>query len=210
MAPQALRGAREACLAGTRRQAADLLERADALSPGRGGRGAGARRLSRRGPRLRRLPARRAAGRAGPPAPQLEGRRGAPERLPRGPRIPARGAPYALRVELRAALVRLRPPDGRLDDRALRRLRAGWLLRDLVRPRAATRPPQGPRGQPDPCRQLERRLRPAAPGRAHRRAPLRAPRRVGVAPAARAGAAPPAGLCPPAPGARLPRGHDAR
>ena len=74
---------------------------------------------------------------------------------------------------------------GRHDDRALRRRGAGRLLRDLDRPRAARGAPQGPGGPPDPGRQLERRLRPAPPGRPDRRARVRAPRRV------RAAAAPP-------------------
>ena len=43
---------------------------------------------------------------AGAAAAHLEGRSRAPQRLPRGSRLPARGAAHALRVELRAALVR--------------------------------------------------------------------------------------------------------
>ena len=41
----------------------------------------------------------------------------------------------------------------RHHDRALRRRRARRLLRDLIGPRAAARPPQGPRGPPDPVRE---------------------------------------------------------
>ena len=93
---------------------------------------------------------------------------------------------------------------GRHDDRALRRRRERRLLRDLVGPRAARGPPQGPRGPPDPGGELERRLRPAAAGGAHRRARVRGARRVRAAPAARARAQAPAGVRAPAPGARLP------
>ena len=58
VAPAPLRGARAARLAGPRRQAPDLLERADDLRAGRGGRGARARRLPRRRGRGRRVRAR--------------------------------------------------------------------------------------------------------------------------------------------------------
>ena len=51
LARAAVRGALAARLAGPRRQAADLLERADDLGARRGGRGARARRLPRRRPR---------------------------------------------------------------------------------------------------------------------------------------------------------------
>ena len=53
------------------------------------------------------------------------------------------------------------------------RRRARRLLRDLIRPRAARRAAQGPRGPPDPVGQLERRLRAAAAGGADRRARVR-------------------------------------
>ena len=51
------------------------------------------------------------------------------------------------------------------------------------RPRTTTSnwgPAQGPGGPPDPFRQLQRRVRPAAPRRTHGRARLRTPRGVGV------------------------------
>ena len=53
----------------------------------------------------------------------------------------------------------------RFADREQRRL-----LHDLRRPRAARRAAQGPRGQPDPARRVERRARAAAARRADRRA----------------------------------------
>ena len=80
----------------------------------------------------------------------------------------------------------------------------GRLLRDLVGPRAARRAPQGPRGPPDPLRQLERRLRPAAPGRAHRRDALREPAESVLRLLHELAPQAPAGVRPPAPGARLP------
>ena len=98
LARAALRGARAARLAGPRRQAPHLLERADDLRAGRG----------RRRARARRLPGRRRAPPPSscwatlrdderPPAAHLEGRPGQAERLPRGPRLPARGAAHAVR-----------------------------------------------------------------------------------------------------------------
>ena len=42
----------------------------------------------------------------------------------------------------------------------------GGFFETAIRPRAAGRPAQGPRGQPDPVRQREHGLRPAAAGRA--------------------------------------------
>ena len=101
-----LRGALSARLARPRRQAADLLERADDLGARRGGRRARAGRL----PRCRRarggVRARLAARLRGPAAADLQGRPGPSQRLPRGPRLPGRGAAHALRVDLRPALVR--------------------------------------------------------------------------------------------------------
>ena len=104
------------------------------------------------------------------------------QRLPRGPRLPGRGAAAALRGDARGALVRRRPRDGRLDDRALRRRRARRLLHHLQRPRGADRPPQGRRRPPHPVRQLLGRLRPAAARGPDRRARLRGPGRRGDPP----------------------------
>ena len=125
----------------------------------------------------------RAARRGRPAAADVEGRPGEAERLPRGPRVPARGAADALRGDLRAALVRRGARARRHDDRAVRRRGARRLLRDVIRPRAARGAAQGPRGPPDPVGQLERRLRPAAPGRADRRARVREARGRRVPPA---------------------------
>ena len=77
---------------GARRQASDLVERADDLGARRGRRGARARGLPRGGGRLRVVRARGSARRRRAAAADLEGRPGAPRRLPRGPRVPARGA----------------------------------------------------------------------------------------------------------------------
>ena len=97
------------------------------------------------------------ARRRRPPAAHLQRRSRPPQRLPRGPRLPARGAPDALRVDVRGPLVRRgRPRDRRGDGRALRRRRAGRLLHDLRRPRGADRAPQGPRRPPGALRQLGR------------------------------------------------------
>ena len=138
------------------------------------------------------------------PAAHVQQRRGAPERIPRGPRVPARGPADALRGDLRGALVHRGAGAGRHDRRPVRRSRQRRLLLDLGRPRGARRPPQGPRGRPDPVRRVGRRLRPAAPRCAHRRSLLRGARAEPPAPPARDRPAAPGGLRPPAAGARLP------
>ena len=151
-------------LARPRRQAADLLERADDRRARRGGRGARAFRLRRRRRALRRVRARLAARRGRPPAAELQGRSGRSS-TPTSRTTPScskRCCP--LRGELRPALVRRGACARRHDDRALRRRRARRLLRDLLRPRAAARAAQGPGGPSDPRRQLERGVRAAAPG----------------------------------------------
>ena len=104
----ALRTPRATRLARPRRQAPDLVERADDLGPGRGRRRARPLRLPRRGARLRRVRAERAARRGRSAAPDMEGRPGEAERVPGGPRLPARGTPHPVRGELRAALVHTR------------------------------------------------------------------------------------------------------
>ena len=121
VAPHPPGGSLRASLARARRQAPDLVERADDLRPRGGGRGAGAARLPGRGSHGGRLRAGRAAGRRRPAVALVEGRQGQAERLPRGPRIPARGPAHALRGELRAALVRRGACAGGRDDRAFRR-----------------------------------------------------------------------------------------
>ena len=204
VAAEAVRGPLAAGLARPRRQAPGRLERADDLRPGRRGRRAGAGGLPAGGARLRDLRAGRDAHAGRPAAAHLEGRPGQAERLPGGPRLPAGGAAVALRGQLRAALVRRGPRAGGQHDRALRRRRAGRLLRDLIGSRAARGPPQGPRGSPHPLRQRRRRLRPAAAGGAHRGARLRGAGGVGAAAAPRAGRPSPSGLRSPAAGARLP------
>ncbi len=93
-----------------------------------------------------------------------------------------------------------------IDDRAVRRRGERRLLRDLVGPRAARGPPEGPGGPSDPRRQLERRLRPAAARGAHRRARVRGAGRVGAPASPRDRAEARAGVRPPAPGTRLPAG----
>ena len=104
-----VRGPRQAGLAGARRQAPRLLERAGDRRLRRGRRGARPRGLPRRGPRVRGVRPRLDARRGGAAAAHLQGRQGPPQRLPRGPRVPARGAAHPLRIDLRAALVRSRP-----------------------------------------------------------------------------------------------------
>ena len=219
--PGAARRGPRGALCGTRRSASgpglddkriSLLERADDRRARRRRRGARARRLPRRGARdCAEFVVDPDARRRRPPAADLEGRRGAAQRLPRGPRVPARGAADALRGDLRGALVRRRARDRRRDDRALRRPRARRLLHHLQRPRGADRAPQGRRRPPDPVRQLRRRVRAAAAGRAHRRAPLRG---AAPSPSSASSAAspsqPPAGRRPPAAGDRLPHLAGAR
>ena len=97
----ALRGAREARLAGARRQAPDRLERADDRRLGRGRRRAWARGLPRGGAHLRRVRLERPARRRRRPAAHLQGRPRPPQGLPGGPRLPARGPAHPLRSDLR-------------------------------------------------------------------------------------------------------------
>ena len=148
--------ARAARAARPRRQAPDLLERADDLGAGRRRRGARARRL----PRRRASPARtsccatlrdadgrllRTFNAAAPSSPALPG----------GPRVPARGAADALRGDVRAALVRRgarRSPTSTLARFA--DAERGGFFSTARRPRAARRAPQGPRGHADPVGQL--------------------------------------------------------
>ena len=105
----AARGASGAGAARPRRQAARRLERADAAALAEAGAALDRADYLEAARALRRVPARRAARRAGPPAAHLQGRRGAPQRLPGGPRLPAGSAADALRGDLRAALVRRGP-----------------------------------------------------------------------------------------------------
>ena len=92
---------------GARRQAADVLERADDRGARRRRRGARRAALPRRGGRRPRSSCwERMRDGDGPPAAHLQPRRRAPAGLPRGPRVPARGAADALRGDLRRALVR--------------------------------------------------------------------------------------------------------
>ena len=64
------------------------------------------------------------------------------------------------------------------DPRALPRPVAGRLLLGRRRPHRPDRPPQGPRGRPDPLGRLRRGLRPAAAGTDDGRGPLRGRRPV--------------------------------
>ena len=114
-APEASERIRERLLAGARaaraprprRQAPDELERADDLRPRRRRAGARGAALSRRGDRVRRVPAgaRCATSAGGCCAPTTTARRRI-DGLPRGPRLPARGAARAVRSDLRGALAR--------------------------------------------------------------------------------------------------------
>ena len=158
LAPAPLRGARRARLAGARRQAPDLLERADDLGARRGRRGARAARLPR-------------CGGAAPPtscSARCATRTAACC-------APGRTAAAALNAYLEdhafllEALLTLYESSFEprwfaearaLADTMIERFgdeRARRLLRDLVRPRAPAGPPQGPRGPPDPVRQRQRR-----------------------------------------------------
>ena len=150
-------------LARARRQAAGLLERADDLGAGRGGRGARARRLPRGRDAAPRSScwARCATRTAGCCAPGRTARRS----------LNAYLEDHAFLLEALLTLYeasfepRWFAEARALADTMIERFAddgARRLLRDLVRPRAAAGPPQGPRGPPDPVRQRERRLRPAA------------------------------------------------
>ncbi len=149
--------------------------------------------LPRRRRRLRRLPARGHARRAGTPAAHLQPRARPPQRLPRGSRVPARGPRRAVRGALRPGPPGERHGTRRRDARALRRSRRRRLLHHLLRSRAADRPPQGGRGSPDSVRQLERGAWPAAACGADRRGALERGCRGCSAAARRPGRAPPAG-----------------
>ena len=167
-------------LAGARRQAPDLLERADDLRAGRRGRGARARpttwtpRASCADFVLARDARRRAAGCC------------APGRTARG-QLNAYLEDHAFLLEALLAAVRGdastragSPRPRALADTMIERFaddERGGFFETSSRPRAAGGAAQGPRGPPDPVRQLERGLRPAAAGRADRRARLRGARR---------------------------------
>ena len=152
--------------AGPRRQAPDLVERADDLGAGRGRRGARAPRLRRRRGRVRGVPAVVSCATTTVAC-------CAPGRTATG-RIGAYLEDHAF---LLAALITLYETTfdprwyrrggaaRRHDHRALRGSRARWLLHHRRRPRAAARAPQGPRGLADPVRQLGRRDRAAAASR---------------------------------------------
>ena len=96
------------------------------------------------------------------------------------------------------------------DPGALLRPVARRLLLGLRRPHGPDRPPQGPRGRPDPLRRLRRGLRPAAARADDRRGPLRGRGDVADPAAARDRPPAPAGLRPPAARDRLPAGAGAR
>ena len=170
--PGPLRGPRQARLAGARRQAPHLLERAGDRRPGRGRRRARPRGLPRRRPRLRRVRARhRSRDERRPPAAHLQGRRRPPQRLPRGPRLPAGGAadPLRSRASSRAGSSAPAPSPTTTIARFGDPERGGFFSTSS-RPRAADRPPQGDRRPPDPLRQQRRRDGPAAARGPDRRA----------------------------------------
>ena len=96
-------------LAGSRRQAPDLLERVDDLRAGGRRRRPGARGLRRRRGRLRALHRDRAAGFVRRAAAHVQPRPGEAPGLPRGPRLPARGLPHLVRGDVRRGLVHPRP-----------------------------------------------------------------------------------------------------
>ena len=95
--PGALQPPLAARVAGPRRQAPAVVERADDLGARRRRRRAAVPRLPRRRGRGRGVRVERDARLRRPPAAHLQGRRGAARRLPRGPRVPARGAADAVR-----------------------------------------------------------------------------------------------------------------
>ena len=152
----ATRRARERGPAGPRRQAPDLLERADDRRAGRG------RRRARSATTTSTPPARcaefvlgRAARRRRPPAAHLQGRRRRAS-TPTSRTTPScsRRCSTLYEATFEPRWFERGPRAGRRDDRALRRPRARRLLLDLGRPRGADRPPQGDRRPPDPLRQL--------------------------------------------------------
>ena len=113
----------------TRRQAADVLERADDQRAGRRRRrrwSAPTTSTPRATPRGVLLEVQRDAD--GRLLRTSRGGRRQAARLPRGPRVPARGAAHPLRGDVRGALVRRRARDRRRAARALRRRRARRLL----------------------------------------------------------------------------------
>ena len=86
-----------------------------------------------------------------PPAAHVQPRPGEAAGVPRGPRLPARGVPDAVRGDLRRS-AGSRAPRALADTHpgALLRPRARRLLLGRRRPHGPDRPPQGPRGRPDP------------------------------------------------------------
>ena len=131
-------------------EAGAVLERADYLEAAARG---------------RRVRAGLAARRGRPPAAHLEGRPGASQRLPRGPRVPARGAADAVRVELRAALVRRgawRWPTRRSSASATTE-HGGFFETSSDHERLLARR-KDLEDHPIPSGQRERRVRPAAAG----------------------------------------------
>ena len=140
----------------------------------------GTRRLPGRSPPLRRLHPRLPARPRRPPAAHLQGRQGPPQRLPGGPRLPARGAPDPLRIDLRTTLVRR----GRksLADTMIAHFgdpeRGGFYSTSNDHEALIARRKEIG-DHPIPSGQLLGRLRPAAPRGPHRRARLRGPGRSG-------------------------------
>ena len=169
------------------------------------GRGARARGLPRRRPRGGRLRARRAARRRGPAAAHLEGRPRQAERLPRGPRLPPRGAAHLYEATFEPRWFAGRALADSMIERFADDERGGFFETSSDHERLVARR-KDLEDHPDPGRQLERRLRPAAPGALTGEHEYE-PRRVGPAASAPDRRQAPAGLRPPASGARLPAGH---
>ena len=173
-----LRAARSAIGAsppGARRQAADGVERADDRGARRRRRRARPRRLPRGGAAAALRSCSTSCATTTAAASDLEGRpRARCRRTSRTTPTCSRRCSRSTRATFDPRVVSRGGGDRRHDHRALRRPRARRLLHHRRRPRAARRSPQGPRGHPDPVRQLGGGVRAAASRAAVRRRPLRA------------------------------------